>query len=91
MDYLLEMAHLQVLMHSTGGPNATSYTVEYGVTGFTQGSGSTTTSSTTSATVTGLTSYTVYDFMCKQTAELTELVVGLDQYLLVLVLVELLS
>lgn len=46
----------------TGGPNATSYTVEYGVTGFSQGSGSTTTSSTTSATVTGLTSYTVYDF-----------------------------
>ena len=46
----------------TGGPNATSYTVEYGITGYTQGSGSTTTSSTTSATVTGLTSYTVYDF-----------------------------
>ena len=46
----------------TGGPNATSYTVEYGITGYTQGSGTTTTSSTTSATVTGLTSYTVYDF-----------------------------
>ena len=46
----------------TGGPNATSYTIEYGITGFTQGSGSTTTSSTNSATVTGLTSYTVYDF-----------------------------
>ena len=46
----------------TGGPNATSYTVEYGIAGFTQGSGSTTTSSTTSATITGLTSYTVYDF-----------------------------
>ena len=46
----------------TGGPNATSYNVEYGITGYTQGSGTTTTSSTTSATVTGLTSYTVYDF-----------------------------
>ena len=46
----------------TGGPNATSYTVEYGITGYTQGSGTTTTSSTTSTTVTGLTSYTVYDF-----------------------------
>ena len=46
----------------TGGPNATSYNVEYGITGYTQGSGITTTSSTTSATVTGLTSYTVYDF-----------------------------
>ena len=46
----------------TGGPNATSYNVEYGITGYTQGSGTTTTSSTTSTTVTGLTSYTVYDF-----------------------------
>ena len=74
----------------TGGPNATSYTVEYGITGFTQGSGTTTTSSTTSATVTGLTSYTVYDFAYKQTAELMELVAGLVQYLSVLVLAELL-
>jgi hypothetical protein len=46
----------------TGGPNATSYNVEYGITGYTQGSGTTTTSSTSSTTVTGLTSYTVYDF-----------------------------
>lgn len=45
----------------TGGPNATTYNVEYGVTGYTQGSGTTTTASTASTTITGLTAYTVYD------------------------------
>ncbi|MDA8670491.1 fibronectin type III domain-containing protein, partial [Flavobacteriales bacterium] len=46
----------------TGGPNAASYNVEYGVTGYTQGSGTTTTASTASTTITGLTAYTLYDF-----------------------------
>ena len=46
----------------TGGPNATTYTVEYGLSGFTQGTGTTVASSTNSTTVTGLISYTVYDF-----------------------------
>ncbi len=46
----------------TGGPNAASYNVEYGVTGYTQGSGTTTTASTATTTITGLTAYTVYDF-----------------------------
>ena len=45
----------------TGGPNAASYNVEYGLSGFTQGSGTTTTASTASTTITGLTSYTIYD------------------------------
>ena len=45
----------------TGGPNAASYNVEYGVTGYTQGSGTTTTASTSSTTITGLTAYTIYD------------------------------
>jgi len=45
----------------TGGPNAASYNVEYGVTGYTQGSGTTTTASTLSTTITGLTAYTIYD------------------------------
>ena len=45
----------------TGGPNATTYNVEYGVTGYTQGSGTTTTASTASTTITGLTAYTIYD------------------------------
>ena len=45
----------------TGGSNATTYNVEYGVTGYTQGSGTTTTASTASTTITGLTAYTVYD------------------------------
>jgi len=45
----------------TGGPNAASYNVEYGVTGYTQGSGTTTTASTASTTITGLTAYTIYD------------------------------
>ena len=38
-----------------GGANATSYVVEYGTTGFTQGSGMTTTSATSSATISALT------------------------------------
>lgn len=46
----------------TGGPNAASYNVEYGVTGYTQGSGTTSTASTSTTTITGLTAYTVYDF-----------------------------
>ena len=46
----------------TGGPNAASYNVEYGVTGYTQGSGTTSTASTATTTITGLTAYTVYDF-----------------------------
>ena len=46
----------------TAGPNAGSYTVEYGTSGFAQGSGSTTTSTTTTAAISGLTSYTMYDF-----------------------------
>ena len=46
----------------TGGPNATSYNVEYGVTGYTQGSGTSTTASTSSTSITGLTALTVYDF-----------------------------
>ena len=46
----------------TAGPNAGSYTIEYGTSGFTQGSGSTATSTTTTATISGLTSYTMYDF-----------------------------
>ena len=45
----------------TGGPNAASYNVEYGVAGYTQGSGTTTTASTASTTITGLTAYTIYD------------------------------
>ena len=45
----------------TGGPNAASYNVEYGVTGYTQGSGTTTTASTALTTITGLTAYTIYD------------------------------
>ena len=45
----------------TGGPNAASYNVEYGVTGYTQGSGTTSTASTATTTITGLTAYTVYD------------------------------
>ena len=45
----------------TGGPNAASYNVEYGVTGYTQGSGTATTASTASTTITGLTAYTIYD------------------------------
>ena len=46
----------------TAGPNAGSYTVEYGPTGFTQGTGSTSTSTVTSATISALSSYTMYDF-----------------------------
>ena len=46
----------------TGGPNAASYNVEYGVTGYTQGSGTTSTASTATTTITGLTAYTIYDF-----------------------------
>ena len=45
----------------TGGPNAASYNVEYGLSGYTQGSGTTTTASTASTTITGLTAYTIYD------------------------------
>ena len=45
----------------TGGPNAASYNVEYGLSGFTQGSGTTITASTASTTITGLTAYTIYD------------------------------
>ena len=45
----------------TGGPNANSYNVEYGLSGYTQGSGTTTTASTASTTITGLTAYTIYD------------------------------
>lgn len=45
-----------------GGANATSYVVEYGTTGFTQGSGMTTTSATSSATISALTSATDYEF-----------------------------
>ena len=46
----------------TSGPNAGSYTIEFGTSGFTQGSGSTATSTTTTASISGLTSYTMYDF-----------------------------
>ena len=35
----------------TGGPNAASYNVEYGVTGYTQGSGTTSTASTATTTI----------------------------------------
>jgi hypothetical protein len=46
----------------SAGPNAASFNIEYGPTGYSQGSGTTTTSSTTSATVSGLSGYTTYDF-----------------------------
>ena len=46
----------------TAGPNAGSYTIEFGTQDFTQGSGSTATSTTTTATISGLTTYTMYDF-----------------------------
>jgi hypothetical protein len=45
-----------------GGANATSYVVEYGTTGFTQGSGLTTSSAASSATISALASATDYDF-----------------------------
>ena len=45
-----------------GGPNATSYTVEYGPIGFSQGSGSIMSSTTSSTTVSGLSPDTEYDF-----------------------------
>ena len=46
----------------SAGPNGASFNIEHGTTGFTPGSGTITTSSSTSATVTGLSAHTTYDF-----------------------------
>ena len=46
----------------SAGPNGAAFNIEYGPTGFTLGSGSTSASSATTATITGLSGYTEYDF-----------------------------
>ena len=50
------------LSWTPGGANSTSWNIEYGPAGFSMGSGTSTTSASPSATISGLTSNTAYDF-----------------------------
>ena len=63
----------------TANGTETAWNIEYGPSGFAQGTGTVVQATTNPYTVTGLSSFTGYDFMCKQIVEVEMLVDGMDQ------------